>query len=198
VIKPQWYVNCQTMGPAAMQVRSIRRRGRVAVVAVAAAVAVFVVALAPCCYRRRCCSLTFVLVTALGWPLVFAALCCDSGRRRCSCLFMLLLRFVGHLSLRPLLIVALHGSATWCSVLTCNGEGLAQAVRSGELELMPADPYEKIWAHWMETPQDWCISRQLWWGHRIPVYFVRVAGGKNDVRAALAGPGALTPPTRGC
>jgi valyl-tRNA synthetase len=49
------------------------------------------------------------------------------------------------------------------------------AVRSGELRIEPRD-HEKTWYHWMENIKDWCVSRQLWWGHRIPAYRVQVAG----------------------
>ncbi|XP_067001147.2 valine--tRNA ligase isoform X1 [Anabrus simplex] len=48
-----------------------------------------------------------------------------------------------------------------------------EAVRSGELKIIP-EQHNKIWFHWMENIRDWCISRQLWWGHRIPAYFVTV------------------------
>ncbi|XP_069957758.1 valine--tRNA ligase isoform X1 [Cherax quadricarinatus] len=48
-----------------------------------------------------------------------------------------------------------------------------EAVRSGELEIIPKI-HEKTWYHWMEEMRDWCISRQLWWGHQIPAYFVTV------------------------
>ena len=57
-----------------------------------------------------------------------------------------------------------------------------QAVQTGELRLIPADPFNKIWDHWLGNPQDWCISRQLWWGHRIPAYHVIVKGRPSDVR----------------
>lgn len=46
-----------------------------------------------------------------------------------------------------------------------------KAVKTGELKIIP-DVHEKIWYHWMEGIRDWCISRQLWWGHRIPAYRV--------------------------
>lgn len=43
------------------------------------------------------------------------------------------------------------------------------ATRSGRLKLIPAHQ-EKTWEHWLTNIQDWCISRQLWWGHRLPMY----------------------------
>ena len=49
------------------------------------------------------------------------------------------------------------------------------AVRQGELRIVP-DMYNKTWFHWLEGIHDWCVSRQLWWGHRIPAYFARIKG----------------------
>ena len=46
-----------------------------------------------------------------------------------------------------------------------------EAVRSGAVEIVPKS-WEKTFFHWMENIQPWCISRQLWWGHRIPAWFV--------------------------
>lgn len=43
------------------------------------------------------------------------------------------------------------------------------AVKNKELKIIP-DVFEKTWFQWMENHRDWCISRQLWWGHRIPAY----------------------------
>lgn len=46
-----------------------------------------------------------------------------------------------------------------------------EAVKSGELKITP-EVHTKIWYHWMDGMRDWCVSRQLWWGHRIPAYYV--------------------------
>lgn len=48
-------------------------------------------------------------------------------------------------------------------------------MRNKELIIEPAS-HEKTWYDWLENIQDWCISRQLWWGHRIPVYLVTIPG----------------------
>lgn len=52
-----------------------------------------------------------------------------------------------------------------------------EAVSSGELKIIPPI-HTKTWYHWMEGIRDWCISRQLWWGHRIPAYFVNIKDSK--------------------
>jgi len=49
------------------------------------------------------------------------------------------------------------------------------AVRNKELTIIPAS-HEKTWFNWLDNIQDWCISRQLWWGHRIPCYLVTIPG----------------------
>merc|ERR1712240_44769 len=50
-----------------------------------------------------------------------------------------------------------------------------KAVDDGALRLIP-DSHKKTWTYWMSGMRDWCISRQLWWGHRIPAYHVTVEG----------------------
>ena len=58
-----------------------------------------------------------------------------------------------------------------------------QAVEDGSLQLVPAR-FTKTWIMWLENIRDWCVSRQLWWGHRIPVWYVF-----PDAAAADAAPG---------
>ncbi|XP_014607810.1 PREDICTED: valine--tRNA ligase [Polistes canadensis] len=47
-----------------------------------------------------------------------------------------------------------------------------KAVQDGKLKIIP-EQYKKTWYHWMDGIRDWCISRQLWWGHRIPAYLIK-------------------------
>merc|ERR1719431_622674 len=54
-------------------------------------------------------------------------------------------------------------------------EEAQKAVDTGALRLIP-DSHKKTWTYWMSGMRDWCISRQLWWGHRIPAYHVTVQG----------------------
>lgn len=50
-----------------------------------------------------------------------------------------------------------------------------EALRTKELEFVP-ERFDKIYLHWLENIRDWCISRQLWWGHRIPAYYCEKCG----------------------
>lgn len=56
-----------------------------------------------------------------------------------------------------------------------------QRTRAGELLVTPKQS-EAEWYRWLEGIQDWCISRQLWWGHRCPAYYVKIEGKEHDVR----------------
>jgi valyl-tRNA synthetase len=51
----------------------------------------------------------------------------------------------------------------------------ADAARSKDLAIVPSQ-FEQVWYRWLDNIQDWCISRQLWWGHRIPAFYARRAG----------------------
>jgi valyl-tRNA synthetase len=59
-----------------------------------------------------------------------------------------------------------------------------QRARAGELLITPKSS-EAEFFRWMDGMRNWCISRQLWWGHRCPAYFVRISGEDQDVRAPL-------------
>uniref|UniRef100_A0AAY4D8E7 valine--tRNA ligase n=1 Tax=Denticeps clupeoides TaxID=299321 RepID=A0AAY4D8E7_9TELE len=61
----------------------------------------------------------------------------------------------------------------WYVDCTEMGKQAADAVRDGRLKIIP-DHHLKTWFNWMDNIRDWCISRQLWWGHRIPAYFITV------------------------
>ena len=70
----------------------------------------------------------------------------------------------------------------------CSGmaKRAVDAVRHGELQIYP-DAHKKTWYGWLENIRDWCVSRQLWWGHRVPAYYVKVNGAeKPPVVAASA------------
>lgn len=50
-----------------------------------------------------------------------------------------------------------------------------EAVKNGDVEFVPKT-YEKTFFNWMENIKDWCISRQIWWGHQLPVYYCKDCG----------------------
>ena len=68
-------------------------------------------------------------------------------------------------------------SKQWFVKMKPLAEPAIAAVKSGEVRFVP-ERWSKIYFNWMENIQDWCISRQLWWGHRIPAYYIR---GQEDV-----------------
>ena len=63
-------------------------------------------------------------------------------------------------------------SKQWFVKMKPLAEPAIAAVKSGEVKFVP-ERWSKIYFNWMENIQDWCISRQLWWGHRIPAYYLK-------------------------
>ena len=63
-----------------------------------------------------------------------------------------------------------------------------EVVRRGEIEIIP-EHFTKIYLNWMENIRDWCISRQLWWGHRIPVWYCADCG---ELTVAVDDPSACS------
>ena len=58
------------------------------------------------------------------------------------------------------------------------------ALKTGELRFVP-ERFDKIYLHWLENIKDWCISRQIWWGHRIPVWYCDDCGEMSASRTDL-------------
>jgi valyl-tRNA synthetase len=61
-------------------------------------------------------------------------------------------------------------STQWFIRIEPLAEAALEAVRSGRIRIVPGR-FIKVYYNWLENIQDWCISRQLWWGHRIPVWY---------------------------
>ncbi|MBF8984461.1 valine--tRNA ligase [Lutibacter sp. B2] len=63
-----------------------------------------------------------------------------------------------------------------------------EAVKNKDMEFVP-ERFDKTYFHWLENIRDWCISRQLWWGHRIPAYYCQDCG---EITVSNATPDACT------
>ncbi|MCI9246591.1 MAG: valine--tRNA ligase [Clostridia bacterium] len=68
-----------------------------------------------------------------------------------------------------------HISEQWFVKMEPLAKPAIEAVKNKEIKFVP-ERYEKTYFNWMENIQDWCISRQIWWGHRIPAYYCEDCG----------------------
>ena len=66
-------------------------------------------------------------------------------------------------------------SRQWFVKMAPLAKPAADAARTGELKFIP-ERFTKTYLNWMDNTRDWCISRQLWWGHRIPAYYCDTCG----------------------
>ena len=75
-------------------------------------------------------------------------------------------------------------SKQWFVKMKPLAEPAVEAVKNGSVRFVP-ERWSKIYFNWMNNIQDWCISRQLWWGHRIPAYYLPAKEGE-DARFVVA------------
>ncbi len=74
-------------------------------------------------------------------------------------------------------------SKQWFVKMAPLAEPAIDCVKDGKTKFVP-ERFEKTYFHWMENIKDWCISRQLWWGHRIPAYYCADCGEVTVAKSA--------------
>ncbi len=75
-------------------------------------------------------------------------------------------------------------SEQWFVRMKAMAEKALKAWEEGEIKFFPKR-WENTYTHWLKHIRDWCISRQLWWGHRIPVWYCRSCGKENVSRTDI-------------
>ncbi|WP_442955657.1 valine--tRNA ligase [Paenibacillus sp. IITD108] len=93
---------------------------------------------------------------------------------------------VGH-SERSGAVVEPYLSTQWFVAMKPLAEAAIKAQKEGKGVTFLPDRFEKIYMNWIENVRDWCISRQLWWGHRIPAWYDEATGEMHVSREDLAG-----------
>ncbi|WHX48088.1 valine--tRNA ligase [Paenibacillus woosongensis] len=91
---------------------------------------------------------------------------------------------VGH-SERSGAVVEPYLSTQWFVKMKPLAEAAIAAQKSGKGVHFVPERFEKIYLHWIENVRDWCISRQLWWGHRIPAWYCESCGELHVAREAV-------------
>ncbi len=66
-------------------------------------------------------------------------------------------------------------------------EVMQQVVREGDIDILPSR-FEKTYFHWIDNLRDWCISRQIWWGHRVPVWYRTHTDGQKETYVGVVPP----------
>ncbi|MFC2000852.1 valine--tRNA ligase, partial [Chloroflexota bacterium] len=94
---------------------------------------------------------------------------------------------VGHCT-RCNTVVEPWASKQWFVDTKPLAEPAIQVVKDGQITILP-EQFSKVYLHWMENIRDWCISRQLWWGHRIPAWYCEDC---DQVTVAIDPPGTCS------